>query len=98
MVESTTLKLLIAVRTEFENTDEINIDDVRPTLLIHVLKLLQGWKQIGIIKGIYNHNDSLQVDEFQDTDQWIDPPKLIVKKKNIYAEVCVRLALNCATY
>ena len=80
---------MITVRVEFDNDNETNQRDIIPTLLLSVMKLLKGWKESGSIEGIYDHSGSLQEEDFNDIDRWLDQPKLIVKKKNIYAELYI---------
>ena len=91
-------KLTMTIRIEFDNNKEINETDVSPTLLIHVMELLQGWKNCNSIEGIYDHSGAIQIEDFQDTDRWLDQPKVTVKKNNIYAELYIQLHTQYTTY
>jgi len=91
-------KLTMTIRIEFDNNKEINKTDVSPTLLIHVMELLQGWKNCNSIEGIYDHSRAIQIEDFQDTDRWLDQPKVTVKKNNIYAELYIQLHTQYTTY
>ena len=86
------------IRVEFENDATTNQKDIVPTLMISVMELLVAWKADGSIDGIYDHSDSLQQEDFQDVDRWLDTPKVIVKKKNIYAELYVQLHTKYSTF
>ena len=62
------------------------------------MKLLKGWKESGSIEGIYDHSGSLQEEDFNDIDRWLDQLKLTVKKKNIYAELYIQLQTKYTTF
>ena len=91
-------KLIMTIRIEFDNNKEINETNVSPTLLIHVMELLQGWKNCNSIEGIYDHSGAIQIEDFKDIDRWLDQPKVTVKKNNIYAELYIQLHTQYTTY